>query len=74
MQKTSENRPFLHVERAGPENQVAGTTPEGVRQVYRWVNDLHYTDSDGRAWTFQAIACTETDSEVTEVSGPGSLR
>jgi len=54
---------FQALLRLCPENQVAGTTPEGVRQVYRWVNDLHYTDSDGRAWTFQAIACTETDSE-----------
>jgi hypothetical protein len=46
-----------------PENQVVRTTPKGVRQVDRWVNDLRYTDSDGREWIFQAIACTETDLE-----------
>jgi len=43
-----------------PDQQVIWTTPQGVRQVYRWVNDLQYTDSAGRAWTFNAIACTET--------------
>jgi hypothetical protein len=46
-----------------PENQVVHTTPEGVRQVYGWVNSLDYTDSDGRAWTFHALVCTETDKE-----------
>jgi hypothetical protein len=46
-----------------PENQVVRTTAQGMRQVYRWVNDLPYTDSAGRAWTLQAIACTETDRE-----------
>lgn len=54
---------FQALLRLCPENQVVRTTPKGVRQVYRWVNDLRYTDSDGRAWTFQAIACTETDLE-----------
>jgi hypothetical protein len=54
---------FQALLRLCPENQVVRTTPEGVRQVYRWVNDLRYTDSDGRTWTFQAIACTETDRE-----------
>jgi hypothetical protein len=54
---------FQALLRLCPENQVVRTTPEGVRQVYRWVKDLHYTDSAGREWTFQAIACTETDPE-----------
>jgi hypothetical protein len=54
---------FQALLRLCPENQVVWTTPKGLRQVYRWVNDLPYTDSDGRAWTFQAIACTETDPE-----------
>jgi len=46
-----------------PEQRVEWTTPQGVRQVYRWVNGLHYTDSDGRAWTCNAITCTETDKD-----------
>jgi hypothetical protein len=54
---------FQALLRLCPENQVVWTTPEGLRQVYRWVNDLRYTDSIGREWTFQAIACTETNSE-----------
>lgn len=35
-------------------------TPAGVRQVYRWINDLSYTDSKGRTWSLSAIQCTET--------------
>jgi hypothetical protein len=46
-----------------PEQRVEWTTPQGVQQVYRWVNGLHYTDSAGRAWTCNAIACTETDKD-----------
>ena len=46
-----------------PDQQVERTTPQGVRQVYRWVNGLRYTDSDGRDWIFHAIECTETNQE-----------
>lgn len=31
-----------------------------MTQVYRWVNGLRYTDSDGREWTFNALECVET--------------
>jgi len=48
---------------------VEWTTPQGVRQVYRWVNGLHYTDSDGRAWTCNAITCTETDRWCPSLTG-----
>ena len=44
-----------------PKQRVELTTPKGVQQVYRWVNGLEYTDSDGRDWTFNAIQCKETD-------------
>jgi hypothetical protein len=44
-----------------PERRVELVTPAEVRQVYRWVNDLSYTDSDGRTWTFTAIQCEEVD-------------
>ena len=58
-----------------PDQRVERTTPQGVRQVYRWVNGLHYTDSDGREWTFNAIECTETnkEGEKTEWSWVTSL-
>jgi hypothetical protein len=49
-----------------PEQRVEITTPQGAHQVYRWVNDLDYTDSDDRNWTFNAIQCDETkDGEQT---------
>src|SRR5262249_18644217 len=60
---------FQGLLRLCPENQVVRTTPEGTRQVYRWVNELPYADSAGRAWTFAAIACTETDREGTKTEG-----
>jgi hypothetical protein len=46
-----------------PDQRVERTTPQGLRQVYRWVNGLRYTDSAGRTWSFHAIACTETNPE-----------
>ena len=49
-----------------PENRVEWTTPDGIRQVYRWVNDLHYIDAAGRAWTFHAIHCREIRRDGTE--------
>jgi len=48
-----------------PEQRVEWTTPQGVLQVYRWVNGLGYTDSDGRDWTLNAILCTETKPDGT---------
>jgi hypothetical protein len=51
---------FQALLRLCPDQQVVWMTPQGVRQVYRWVNGLPYTDSDGRAWTFHAVLCTET--------------
>ena len=48
-----------------PERRVEVTTPE-VRQVYRWVNDLHYEDSDGREWTVNALACREVNKDGEE--------
>ena len=49
-----------------PERRVELTTPAGVKQVYRWVNDLAYTDSAGRTWRFSAIQCEEIDEEGEE--------
>jgi hypothetical protein len=51
---------LLHLE---PQQQVVWTTPQGTEQVYRWVEALDYTDSDGRAWTINALKCTETDTK-----------
>lgn len=42
-----------------PDQRVEWTTPDQTRQVYRWVN-LHYVDSDKRAWNFTGIVCDQT--------------
>jgi hypothetical protein len=44
-----------------PEQRVEAWTPRGAHQVYRWVNDLSYTDSNNRPWKLTAIQCEETD-------------
>jgi hypothetical protein len=66
---------FRGLLRLVPDQRVEWTTPQGARQVYRWVNELPYTDSDGRAWTVHALECTETDGagERTEWSWLTSL-
>ena len=42
---------FQALLRLCPEQRLEVQTTAGWRQSYRWVNDLHYTDSDGRQWT-----------------------
>jgi hypothetical protein len=54
---------FQGLLRLCPDQQVVWETPRETRQVYRWVEGLNYTDSDGRAWTLNAIACTETNKD-----------
>jgi hypothetical protein len=43
-----------------PDQQVEVKTPGQVKQVYRWVNELDYQDSDGRRWQLNAVQCEET--------------
>lgn len=59
-----------------PEQRLELTTPQQAHQVYRWVNDLDYEDSEGRRWQFNALHCRETskDGVVTEWSGVTPLR
>jgi hypothetical protein len=57
---------FRGLLRLGPGQRVEWTTPRGVRQVYRWVKDLPYTDTAGRAWSFAAIECREAKPDGTE--------
>ncbi len=54
---------FQGLLRLCPDQRVERMTPQGVRQVYRWINGLHYRDSDGRDWTINALECTETGKE-----------
>ncbi len=46
-----------------PDQQVVLETPQRVRQGYRWVEEVSYTDSQDRPWTFQAIHCEENHPE-----------
>jgi hypothetical protein len=43
-----------------PQNRRELWLPNGVHQVYRWVPQVGYTDSEGRSWTFTAIHLEET--------------
>ena len=54
---------FQGLLRLCPDQHVDWATPQGVRQVYRWINALRYTDSAGRAWGFNAIDCIETKTD-----------
>jgi hypothetical protein len=57
---------FQGLLRLCPDQRVEQTTPQGVRQVDRWVNGLRYTDSAGRDWTSDAIHCRETKPDGTD--------
>lgn len=49
-----------------PQQRLERELPNGVRQVYRWIRDLSYTDSDGRLWRFHAVQCQESrDGETS---------
>jgi len=68
-------RDFRGLLRLCPGQRVEVRTPEKAEQVYRWVNDLDYEDSEGRTWKFHALHCRETtnEEEVTEWSWVTSL-
>lgn len=38
---------------------------DGTRQVYRWVDDLGYTDEQNRRWRFSGLECVETTPQGT---------
>jgi hypothetical protein len=55
---------FQQLLAASPEERkVEVRLPGGRRQVYRWVNGISYTDSEGRTWTFNVIQCEETKKD-----------
>jgi hypothetical protein len=45
---------------ACPGNVLQRTWGDGRVQVFRWVPQLAYQDSDGRNWKLDALECTET--------------
>jgi hypothetical protein len=51
---------FQNLLTLAPQQRLERQLPNGVRQVYRWIRDLCYTDGEGRTWTFHAIQCEES--------------
>jgi hypothetical protein len=49
-----------------PEQKVEVETPQKSQQVYRWVNDLDYTDTDKRTWKLNAVQMEETQADGKE--------
>jgi hypothetical protein len=48
-----------------PHNVLERQPTAAVRQVYRWVKGVSYTDSEGRQWSFTAIQLEETVGKET---------
>jgi hypothetical protein len=46
-----------------PRNWLERKDEDGTQQIYRWVRDLSYEDSQGRRWTLHALECLETRSD-----------
>lgn len=51
---------FQALLKADPDQKRSCTLPDKTRRLYRWVEQLPYTDSENRAWTLGAILCEET--------------
>jgi hypothetical protein len=45
-----------------PRHRLERNGAEGIQQVYRWVKELHYEDSDRRRWQLHALECLETSA------------
>jgi hypothetical protein len=43
-----------------PEQSLERVLPNGTRQIYRWVNELSYIDSEKRSFTLNGLKCEET--------------
>lgn len=56
---------FKGLLKLAPENTRRIILPGGVQQQYRWVNNLPFKDSKGRAHNLNALMCTETDQGKT---------
>lgn len=58
-------REFQTLLKEVPQQVVRHELPDGTKQEYRWVNDLDYVDSAGRAWQLNALQCLETKPDGT---------
>ena len=57
---------FQGVLKLSPENRLRLKLPNGVQQLFRWAQDLSYTDSQGRTHLVQAFSCEETVDGTTQ--------
>jgi hypothetical protein len=48
-----------------PGNCLVRDWADGLRQEYRWVQQLDYIDSANRPWRLNALECTETSADGT---------
>lgn len=48
-----------------PRHRLERVLVDGTQQVYRWVKDLEYEDSQKRPWRLHALECTETTPTTT---------
>lgn len=53
---------FQALLKLSPQQTLSTTLPDKTRRLYRWVEQLPYTDSEKRSWTLGAILCEETSS------------
>ena len=51
---------FQGVLKLCPKDRLVLTLPDKTRQLFRWVNELSYIDSQGRPHTLNALLCEET--------------
>jgi len=58
-------REFQALLPACPENALTRTWGDGRVQEFRWVKQLDYEDSDGRAWKLNALECRERAADGT---------
>ena len=56
----SVNQEFEALLALPPENRKEIVLDKGVRQVYRWMNSIAYTDSDNRSHSLNVLECVET--------------
>ena len=57
---------FQGVLKLSPENRLGLKLPNGIGQLFRWANDLCFTDSEKRTHLVHALLCEETDHGATQ--------
>jgi hypothetical protein len=57
---------FQALLKLSPQNRLTLKLPNGVRQVFRWANDLSHVDSQGQAHIVHALLCEETADGSTQ--------